>query len=58
MPNPISSYYDEIRTETKLAHGDVETFIIENIYNVIVVEVKSATPGRASSFSLDYCGGM
>ncbi len=52
-----SSYYYEIQAETTLPHGDVQPFVIENIYNVIVVEVRSATPGLASSFALDYCGG-
>jgi len=53
-----SSYYDEIRAETMLAHGNVKSFVIENSYNVIVVEVRSAASGRASSFVLDYCGGI
>ena len=52
-----SSYYSEIWAETVLAHGDTQPFIIEGFYNVIKVEVKSATAGKASSFVLDYCGG-
>jgi hypothetical protein len=50
-----SSYYDEIWAETTLGHGNVQPFVIENIYHVITVEVKSATSGKASSFALDYC---
>jgi C1A family cysteine protease len=53
-----SNYYDEIRAETTLSHGGVQPFVIENIYNVIVVEVKSKTLGQASSYTLDYCGGV
>ena len=51
-----SSYYSELWAETTLAHGDTQPFIIEGFYNVIKVEVKSATAGKASSFVLDYCG--
>lgn len=52
-----SSYYNELWVETILAHGDTQPFIIEGLYRVIRVEVKSATSGMASSFVLDYCGG-
>lgn len=52
-----SSYYSELWAETVLAHGDTQPFIIEGFYNVIKVEVRSATAGKASSFVLDYCGG-
>jgi hypothetical protein len=31
--------------------------VIENFYNMVTVEVKSATSGLDSSYSLDYCGG-
>jgi hypothetical protein len=52
-----SSFYDEIWAETTLVHGNSQPLVLENIYNVIALEVKSALPGRASSFILDYCGG-
>lgn len=51
-----SSYYSEIWAETTLAHGDTQPFFVEGFYNVITVEVKSASAGKASSFVLDYCG--
>jgi hypothetical protein len=52
-----SNYYNELWSETKLAHGDMQPFVIESLYSVITVEAKSATAGQASSFGLDYCGG-
>jgi C1A family cysteine protease len=52
-----SSYYNELWGETKLAHGDMQPFVIESLYSVITVEAKSAISGKASSFKMDYCGG-
>lgn len=52
-----SKYYDELWADVNLAHGDVQPLVIENFYNMITVEVKSATSGLASSYVLDYCGG-
>ena len=52
-----SMYYDELWADVNLAHGDVQPLVIENFYNMITVEVKSATSGLASSYVLDYCGG-
>ena len=52
-----SKYYDELWAETTLVHGNVQPFIIDNFYNLITVEVISATSGIASSYVLDYCGG-
>ena len=52
-----SMYYDGLWADVNLAHGDVQPLVIENFYNMITVEVKSATSGLASSYVLDYCGG-
>jgi hypothetical protein len=52
-----SMYYDELWADINLAHGDVQPLVIENFYNIIAVEVESATSGVASSYVLDYCGG-
>jgi len=52
-----SKYYDELWADVNLAHGDVQPLVIENFYNMIAVEVKSATSGLVSSYILDYCGG-
>ena len=52
-----SIYYDELWADVKLAHGNVQPMVIENFYNIITVEVKSATSGLASSYVLDHCGG-
>ena len=38
-----SMYYDELWADVNLAHGDVQPLVIENFYNMITVEVKSAT---------------
>lgn len=52
-----SKYYNELKGETLLAHGNVQFLVIDDLFSMIIVEIKSATSGRASSFNIDYCGG-
>jgi hypothetical protein len=47
--------YEEV-SETTLAAGDIAKIVLNYAYDVVKVQVKSATAGSAATYQLDYIG--